>query len=270
VEPSYYAQPGPLTELSSGQVELVRHLGTDPERLCRYAQVVLTPVGDAHGSGLSPVRMAERNTRPATALLQRALELDSSPLSVTRRPEHRVVGTCRHFVVLATAYLRAVPIPARARCGFASYFAPGKYVDHWIVEYWADAERWVRIDPENLGTDVVQNPHDLARGQFLTGGEGWECIRNGTADPMHFGVVGTENWGAAEIRGNAIRDLASLNKVEMLPWDAWGPMEASYKGDTGPEFDQLIDEVAAACRDERTWASQAAYARVAVPAGMIC
>jgi len=44
---------------------------------------------------------------------------------------------------------------------------------------------WVRIDPENLGTDVVQSPHDLARGQFLTGGEGWECIRSGTADPMH-------------------------------------------------------------------------------------
>ena len=270
VEPSYYAQPGPLTQLTSDQVELVRHLGTDPELLCRYAQALLTQVGDAHGSGLSPVRMAERNTRPATALLQRALELDSSPLSVTRRPEHRVVGTCRHFAVLATAYLRAVAIPARARCGFASYFVPGKYVDHWIVEYWADAERWVRIDPEYLGTDVVQNSHDLARGQFLTGGEGWECIRGETADPMLFGVAGTENWGAAEIRGNAIRDLASLNKVEMLPWDAWGPMEASYKGETGPEFDQLIDEVAAACRDEDTWAPQAAYAKVAVPDEMIC
>jgi hypothetical protein len=56
----------------------------------------------------------------------------------------------------------------------------------------------------------------------------------------------------------------------MLPWDAWGPMEASYKGETGPDFDLLIDEVAAACRDEGTWAPQAAYARVAVPAEMIC
>ena len=106
MEPSYYAQPGPLTQLSSDQVELIRHLGTNPERLCRYAQTVLTSVGDAYGSGLSPVRMAERNTRLATALLQRALELDSTPLSVTRRPEHRVVGTCRHYAVLATAYLK--------------------------------------------------------------------------------------------------------------------------------------------------------------------
>jgi hypothetical protein len=214
--------------------------------------------------------MAERNTRPATALLQRALELDSSPLSVTRPPQHRVVGTCRHFAVLATAYLRAVAIPARARCGIASYFVPGKYVDHWIVEYWAAAERWVRIDTEILGTDRVQAPHDLARGQFLTGGEGCECIRSGTADPMHFGVDGTDYWGAAEIRGNAIRDLASLNRVEMLPWDAWGPMEASYKGETGSEFDQRIDEVAAACRGEGTSALHALYAKLAVPAEMIC
>ena len=270
MEPSYYAQPGPLTTLSSDQVELVRHLGTDPERLCRYAQAVLTPVGDAFGSQLSPGRMAERNTRPATALLQRALELDSSPLSAPRRPEHRVVGTCRHFAVLATAYLRAVAIPARARCGFAAYFVPGKYVDHWIVEYWADAERWVRIDPEILGTDRVQKPHDLAPGQFLTGGEGWECVRSGTTDPMQFGVDGTDYWGAAEIRGNAIRDLASLNKREMLPWDAWGPMPASYKGETTPELDQLIDEVAAACRDEGASAAEAVYARVAVPADMLC
>jgi hypothetical protein len=269
VERSYYAQPGPLTQLSSDQAELIRHLGTDPERLCRYAQAVLTPVGDAHGRGLSPVRMAERNTRPATALLQRALELDSSLVSVTRPPEHRVVGTCRHFAVLATAFLRAVAIPARARCGFATYFVPGRYVDHWIVEYWADAGRWVRLDPEILGTDVVQHPHDLADGQFLTGGEGWERIRCGTADPMHFGVDGTDYWGAAEIRGNAIRDLASLNKVEMLPWDVWGPMQASYKGETAPEFDQTIDELAAACRDEGGLSLQAAYARVHVPAEMI-
>ena len=47
-------------------------------------------------------------------------------------------------------------------------------------------------------------------------------------------------------------------------------MEASYKGETAPELDQLIDEVAAACRDEGTGAVQAAYARVAVPAEMIC
>ncbi|HLZ31226.1 MAG TPA: hypothetical protein VKV73_28235 [Chloroflexota bacterium] len=55
----------------------------------------------------------------------------------------------------------------------------------------------------------------------------------------------------------------------MLPWDVWGPIEASYRGETAPEFDQLIDEIAAACRDDGTAAARAVYARVAVPAEMI-
>jgi hypothetical protein len=65
---------------------------------------------------------------------------------------------------------------------------------------------------------------------------------------MRFGVVGAPHaWGIAEIRGNAIRDLAALNKVEMLPWDEWGRMQPSYKGETGADFDALIDTVAATC-----------------------
>ena len=32
----------------------------------------------------------------------------------------------------------------------------------------------------------------------------------------------------------------------MLPWDVWGPMEDSYDGKTGDDFDQLIDQLAAA------------------------
>jgi hypothetical protein len=35
-----------------------------------------------------------------------------------------------------------------------------------------------------------------------------------------------------------------LNKIEMLPWDEWGRMEASYKGETGADFDALMDLIA--------------------------
>ena len=62
-----------------------------------------------------------------------------------------------------------------------------------------------------------------------------------------FGVDGTENFGPGEIRGNAIRDLAALNKVEMLPWDEWGRMTASYQGETGADYDALMDKIAAVC-----------------------
>ncbi|MEU7973849.1 transglutaminase domain-containing protein [Micromonospora sp. NPDC049089] len=67
----------------------------------------------------------------------------------------------------------------------------------------------------------------------------------GRIDAAQFGVYGTENWGPAEIRGKAIKDLAALNKVEMLPWDEWGRMDTSYQGKTGPEYDALIDKIAA-------------------------
>ncbi|MFE2540478.1 hypothetical protein [Actinacidiphila glaucinigra] len=62
------------------------------------------------------------------------------------------------------------------------------------------------------------------------------------------GSAGTDHaWGWAEISGNAVRDLAALCKHEMLPWDEWGRMAAAYEDKTGPEYDQLIDRVAATC-----------------------
>ena len=193
--------------------------------------------------------MLERNLRPASALFQRALELDcSESLEHPRPTEQRVVGTCRHFAVLATAFLRAVGVPARARCGFATYFIPPKQVDHWIVEYWSEEDRrWVRVDPEYIDRDTPGScrPEDLRLGEFLDAGEAWQLVRSGKDDPMSYGVFGTQNWGPGEIRGNAMRDLASVAaKLEMLPWDEWGPMADSYDGTTGTDFDELIDDLA--------------------------
>lgn len=139
---------------------------------------------------------------------------------------------------------------------------PDRYVDHWIIDYWhPDERRWVRVDSEILGGPVLSRPEDLAVGQFLTGGEAWRLYRDGEADGRHFGVVGADwAWGPAEIRGNAIRDLASVRKVETLPWDEWGRMTASYAGETGPEYDELIDAVAATCAADDADALAALYA----------
>ena len=102
-----------------------------------------------------------------------------------------------------------------------------------------------------LGRGIVDHPEDLAPGQFLTGGEAWALHRSGSIDPDTFGVAGVDYaWGVGEIRGNAIRDLASLSKLEMLPWDEWGRMDASYKGLTGSEYDTLMDRVAEACTSD--------------------
>jgi hypothetical protein len=183
------------------------------------------------------------------------------------------VGTCRHFAVLSCALLRLRGIPARARCGFATYFLAGKSVDHWIIEYWRDAEsRWVRVDAEVVGTDLVRDAADLAVDEFLTGGESWMRYRAGAIDPDLFGVAGVDYaWGIGEIRGNAIRDLAALCKVEMLPWDEWGRMTDSYDGKTGSDYDELMDVVAAACASNDLATIQETYATedLAVPDSMI-
>ncbi len=271
----FYAAPGPLTTLTTDQANLIRGLALDPPGLCRVAQGLLVSPSNAAGSGLSDQRLAERNTRPATALLDRALELDgTSALDQPRPNGQRVVGTCRHYAVLATAFLRASSVPARARCGFGTYFVPPKKVDHWIVEYWSgEDERWIRTDPEYVGNETPSpsQPDDLRPGEFLTAGEAWQLLRSGQENPATFGVFGTENWGPGEVRGNAMRDLGSiLCKVEMLPWDLWGPMEDSYNGKTGDEFDHLIDEFADAASDNDEAALRRIYdEHLAIPESMI-
>ena len=146
------------------------------------------------------------------------------------------------------------------RCGFATYFQLGQSLDHWIVEYRDDAaQRWVRLDPEVLGGDVLTCPEDLPSGSFLSGAEAWAAFRSGGIDASSFGVYGTDNWGAGEIRGNAVKDLAALNKVEMLPWDEWGRMDAAYRGETGPDYDDLLDNLAAACTADDSGAIASLY-----------
>ncbi len=164
--------------------------------------------------------------------------------------------------MLSCALLRYRGIPARARCGFATYFQSGQGLDHWVTEYWdKEKSKWVRVDSEILGQQVLARPEDLQPGEFLSGGEAWSAYREGRIDASSFGVYGTDNWGAGEIRGNLVKDLAALNKVEMLPWDVWGRMEEAYKDDVGAGYDELLDEVSAACADDDPAELSRLYAR---------
>ena len=86
---------------------------------------------------------------------------------------------------------------------------------------------------------------------------------------MEFGVFGTENWGPGEVRATRSRPRRVTCKIEMLPWDEWGPMQDSYEGRTGPDFDVLIDELAAATADPEQADLQPIYDQLAVPASMI-
>ena len=201
---------------------LVAGLPSRPVEICAVAQGLVVLPNLAAGFGISEERDEERSIHAVSDILR-----------VLRQHDDRGVEQSRS---------------GSSRVGFASYFVPGSFLDHWVVEYRHPVEpRWMRVDPEILGFEFVAAPDDLAEGQFLTGGEAWIRCRDGRADPSTFGVDGhPQNFGIGEIRGNLVRDLAAVNKVETLPWDEWGRMEASYAGTTGPDYDQLMDTIAAA------------------------
>ncbi len=246
--------------------------GGDPVEIVGPVHAFVIQPNDAQAQGFSAARLAESKLRPAAALFDRLRRLDPAPLTVERPPARRVVGTCRHFAVMACAMLRHRAVATRVRCGFATYFQPGQALDHWIVEYWDQARQiWVRLDPEVLGGTVVDDPLNLRPDQFISGTEAWAAYRRGDIDAGTFGVYGTANFGPAEIRGNAVKDLAALNKVEMLPWDEWGQMTSAYEGKTGPDYDELLDTIAAAAAtdDQRTLAELYQHPDLCVPGSML-
>jgi hypothetical protein len=161
--------------------------------------------------------------------------------------------------------LRTQGVPARARCGFGAYFEKGKYLDHWVTEYWNEEKKcWVLFDPQ---IDMRQRElfnirletSDVPRDHFLVAGDAWTLCRGGRSDPNAFGIL--DMHGLWFIAGNLVRDIAALNNHEMLPWDVWGGMPRPNGELDLAFFDQLAivsrepdihaDELSALYRDER-------------------
>ena len=247
---AYYSTPGPMTTLDPGS-DALEHLPTDPVALVPVVQGLILHEFWASGYGVEipPARANEVETRAASAMVELILRLDPAPLRTPRPPERRMIGNCRHFSTLSCALLRRSGIPARARCGFATYFEPDRYIDHWVVEYWEPAlARWRRIDNQldHLQRQALAldfDSTDVPAGRFLDGGEAWQLCRSGGADPERFGIL--DFWGIWFVRNNAVRDLAALNKMELLPWDGWGLMSVVDEDEAGPAT-EVIDELAEA------------------------
>ena len=224
---SFFSSQGRISQ--PGQfAHLFDSLPGDIGELCKIVQGVTVHVfwAERYGLKLSPEREAEVQLRTMEKRLARTLELDPRPLSAARPLEHKLVGNCRDHTLLLVAMLRQQGIPARARCGFGAYFLPNHYEDHWVAEYWNAAQgRWVLVDAQldefqRREMQVSFDPLDVPRDQFIIGGQAWKMCRSGAADPDSFGIFDMRGLGF--IRGDFIRDVAALNKVELLPWDCWG------------------------------------------------
>jgi hypothetical protein len=226
-------------------------------------------VAPAYGVTLSAEQHAQAHMRGVEKMLDSIARQDSRPLSQARPPAERVVGVCRHFTLLHVAMLRRQGVAARARCGFGAYFEKGKFIDHWVTEYWNESEqRWVLVDSQLDQRQrelfaIAFDPLDVPREQFLVAGDAWQLCRGGKADPGAFGIL--DMHGLWFIAGNVIRDVAALNNHEMLPWDVWGAMTQN-----DAELDlSFIDQLAAFSQapDRHFGDLRAAYKdkRVAVP-----
>jgi hypothetical protein len=150
-ELEFYTAPGPMTDLSKCDPKLFEGLPSTPVGLMKVVRGCVTS-GDhlaLQRIAVPEGRGAEAGIKAAAAIIARIAELDSSPLVVGREPQQRIIGNCRTFATLSCALIRRAGVPARVRAGFAAYFRPHTWVDHWSIEYWRSPDdAWVRVDPE--------------------------------------------------------------------------------------------------------------------------
>jgi len=216
----YYATQSSVTD-PVAFAYLYDALPHTPADLSHIVQgLILHYVAERHLYNYPPERTTEIDTRYASAILRRLLELDNSPLDQTRSPEKRFIGCCRDFTLLAVSILRHFGIPARARHGFANYLIPGVYMDHVVVEYW-DGTAWILWDSE-MPARLDINVFDLPRDRFVVGGLAWQMARSGQVQPELFCIIpDLPINGFPFIQSRLMQDLAALNKTEMLCWDEW-------------------------------------------------
>jgi len=264
----YYAAPSDVTDLGAHKPSTDWVTGDVPA-LYRIVQGLLVHDGwlSAYGVDFNDEQRYDFETIRMGDLLDRALDLSPLNLSIPRSPNQRVIGCCREFATLMTALLRAKGIPARSRCGFAAYFddTPA-WEDHWVCEYWRDQDaRWMLADPQmdpyqQSVLDLPFSPLDIPRELFLPGGEAWIACRSGRLDPERFGISDDPSsyglsslYGLWFVRGNLLRDFASLSKVETVPllmrlwrdlsWDSWR-LVGSADDDISADDLGLLDRIA--------------------------
>lgn len=84
------------------------------------------------------------------------------------------------------------------------------------------------MDPEIDGPPFGArfDPTDVPCDRFVVGGLAWRMCRDSRADPQAFLVDPDleieETRGWPYVQHNLVRDLAALNKTEMLLWEEWG------------------------------------------------
>jgi hypothetical protein len=252
-EQSELSSPGKYTSLFD-------NLPTDVHELCRVIQGLMLHqfwILDETNYGLSAQSLkdagrdlnGEINLRSVEQILDFLIQMDDRSLTTPRPLESRVIGNCRDYSLLLTAMLRHRGIPARVRSGVARYFFPieGHLEDHFICEFWNQADRWQQSDAQiddlqrsvlNVSMDMADLPPD----QFLNAGEAYAELTEGRVEPDKIGIF--DFVGERYVRYKLISDLACVSGVEVLAWEGWGICQAIDTNALSGEELALLEEIA--------------------------
>ena len=129
---NFYSHAGLITNIKKYQ-SFVEWLPADPVAIGQVVQglIVHDSWFEQYGETYQVKNEYPQQTAYMEDILSKALEIDGSNLAIPRHPRDRVIACCREFATLMCAFFRAKGIPARSRCGFATYFGwNGNYEDH--------------------------------------------------------------------------------------------------------------------------------------------
>jgi hypothetical protein len=240
------------------QAKHLRDLPSDIGALCRIVGNLLIHCEWLPSYGLSEtdVSALSRATLSASERLAHIRALDDRALLVPRDPVKRSPGTCRDYALLLCALLRAQGKAARVRCGFAAYFDPGRWEDHWVCELWLEEnQRWAAADAQldavlrkELAIDFDHT--DLPSTAFITAGDAWLKCRSGALDAAAFGHG--ETTGLWFMHVNVARDHLALSDVEVSPWDSWreaGPDDRHVPETVLPRIEEIARQPEVALGD---------------------
>ena len=229
----------------------LRALPDSPRQLLPVIQGLLLHSDQLRLYGLcgAAVPSISRETLPVEARLAAIFTGDPAPLVTARPPGERSLATCRDFALLLTACLREKGWAARVRCGFAAYFTPSRFEDHWVCQYWDEADGGWRLADAQLDQlhrrhlGIAFDPAELPHGAFLTGPQAWAAYRCGRIPGARFGHG--QAVGPQMLLVNLVRDGLALLKQETSDWDSWRE-SLPWSADLEPGLQQSGDDVAAA------------------------
>jgi formylglycine-generating enzyme len=124
-----------------------------------------------------------------------------------RKPEDRLVLGCRECAIILASVLKHRGIPARVRCGHATYLIPGFHTSHTVCEVWNEKEkRWMLADPS---TGLI----DFSREKFDFSNDAWLKMQKGEIDPNLY-MAPPNATGLVSIVGKISPDLLSILGIE--------------------------------------------------------